>query len=123
MQAASRRESTTMSDSRAVDIDHDAVRAAEATRNVAASADDLIGRIAQSAHSAIDRLADGAVPRVNRLQESMAGAGESLQAGADRARELSDEWAESLRCTVRENPLASIGVALAVGLLLARLAR
>jgi ElaB/YqjD/DUF883 family membrane-anchored ribosome-binding protein len=89
----------------------------------AASADDVIRRIAQSAHETIDRLAEGVAPRVNRLQERVSGAGESLQMRADRAREVTDEWAESLRCTVRERPLAAVGVALAVGLLVARLAR
>jgi ElaB/YqjD/DUF883 family membrane-anchored ribosome-binding protein len=89
----------------------------------AASADDMIGRIAQSAHETIDRLAESAAPHVNRLQESVAGTGDAMRARADRAREVSDEWAESLRCTVRENPLAALGVAVAVGVLVARLAR
>jgi ElaB/YqjD/DUF883 family membrane-anchored ribosome-binding protein len=91
--------------------------------NRAASADDLIGRIAQSAHDTIDRLAEVVAPRVNRLQERVSGAGDSLQVRADHAREVTDEWAESLRCTVRESPLAAVGVALAVGLLVARLTR
>jgi len=100
-----------------------AAEGADALRSGAASADDLIGRIAESAHRTIDQLAEGAAPRVNRLQESGASAGESLQARAERARELTDEWAETLRCTVRERPLAALGVALAVGLLVARLTR
>jgi len=92
-------------------------------RGDAAAADDVIGRIAQSAHETIDRLAETAAPHVNRLQESVSDTGQALQARADRAREVTDEWAESLRCTVRESPLAALGVALAVGLLIARLAR
>ncbi|HEY6511495.1 MAG TPA: hypothetical protein VI032_05925 [Burkholderiaceae bacterium] len=89
----------------------------------AARTDDLVGRFAQGAHQAIDRLAEGAAPHVNRLQESVAGAGDSLRMRADRARDVGDEWTESLRCTVREHPLASLGVALAVGLLIARVSR
>jgi ElaB/YqjD/DUF883 family membrane-anchored ribosome-binding protein len=89
----------------------------------ATSAHDMIGRIAQSAHETIDRLAASAAPHVGRLQESVAGTGDALRVRADRAREVTDEWAESLRCTVRESPLAALGVALAVGLLVARLAR
>jgi ElaB/YqjD/DUF883 family membrane-anchored ribosome-binding protein len=95
----------------------------DAPHHDAASADDMISRIAQSAHETIDRLAESAAPHVNRLQESVAGTGDAMRARADRAREVSDEWAESLRCTVRENPLAALGVALAVGVLVARLAR
>jgi ElaB/YqjD/DUF883 family membrane-anchored ribosome-binding protein len=96
-------------------------RLADAARDTAASTDDLIGRIAQSAHETIDRLAETAAPHVNRLQESLSG--EALHQRADDAREWRDEWTESLRCTVRENPLAAVGVALAVGLLIARLSR
>ena len=86
-----------------------------------ARADDLIGRIAQSAHETIDRLAETAAPHVNRLQENLSG--DALHMRADEMRELRDEWTESLRCTVRENPLAAVGVALAVGVLIARLSR
>jgi len=89
----------------------------------AARVDDVIGRIAQSAHETIDRLAESAAPHVSRLGEGLSGAGETLQARADRAREVGDEWVESLRDTVRENPLAAVGVALAIGVLVARLSR
>jgi len=95
----------------------------DAVQTGAASADDLIARIARTAHETIDRLAETAAPRVNRLQESVSGLGDSLQARADHAREVGDEWAEAVRGTVRENPLAAVGVALAVGVLIARLSR
>jgi len=94
---------------------------ADRSRDTGARADDLIGRIAQSAHETIDRLAETAAPHVNRLQENLSG--DALQMRADEMRELRDEWTESLRCTVRENPLAAVGVALAVGVLIARLSR
>jgi ElaB/YqjD/DUF883 family membrane-anchored ribosome-binding protein len=102
---------------------HDPVQLDDAVQTGAASADDLIARIARTAHETIDRLAETAAPRVNRLQESVSGLGDSLHARADHAREVSDEWAEALRCTVRESPLAAVGVALAVGVLIARLSR
>ena len=60
---------------------------------------------------------------MNRLHESLADTGDTLHARADQMRETRDEWAESLRSTVRENPLAALGVALAVGVLIARLSR
>ena len=96
-------------------------RVADAARDTALHADDLIGRIAQSAHETIDRLAESAAPHVNRLQESLSG--DVLHQRADDMREWRDEWTESLRCTVRDNPLAAVGVALAVGVLIARLSR
>ena len=94
---------------------------ADAARDTALRTDDLIGRIAQSAHETIDRLAESAAPHVNRLQENLSG--DALHQRADEVRELRDEWTESLRVTVRENPLAAVGVALAVGILIARLSR
>jgi ElaB/YqjD/DUF883 family membrane-anchored ribosome-binding protein len=100
------------------DNETDTALGARATR-----VDDVIGRIAQSAHETIDRLAETAAPHVSRLGEGLSGAGETLQARADRAREMGDEWVESLRDTVRENPLAAVGVALAIGVLVARLSR
>jgi ElaB/YqjD/DUF883 family membrane-anchored ribosome-binding protein len=99
----------------------DAAALADAAQDTAAGAEDLIGRIAQSAHETIDRLAETAAPHVSRLQETLSG--EALHQRADDMRELRDEWTESLRCTVRDNPLAAIGVAVAVGILIARLSR
>jgi ElaB/YqjD/DUF883 family membrane-anchored ribosome-binding protein len=104
------------------ETDTDTVLGTRAER-VSVRADDVISRIAQSAHETIDRLAESAAPHVNRLGEGLSGAGETLQARADRAREVGDEWVESLRDTVRENPLAAVGVALAIGVLVARLSR
>ncbi len=93
----------------------------DAARDTALRADDLIGRIAQSAHETIDRLVESAAPHVNRLQESLSG--DALHQRTDDMREWRDEWTESLRTTVRDNPLAAVGVALAVGVLIARLSR
>jgi ElaB/YqjD/DUF883 family membrane-anchored ribosome-binding protein len=86
-----------------------------------ATSDDLMRRVVQGAHATIDRLADTAAPAVSRLQEGVHVAGDKLHAGAEHARELGDEWTESLRTTVREHPLASVAVALAAGVLIARL--
>jgi ElaB/YqjD/DUF883 family membrane-anchored ribosome-binding protein len=96
---------------------------ADGTHESAAHANALIERIARSAHHTIDRLAESAAPHVNRLQEGLTGAGDTLHQRADQMREVGDEWAESLRCTVRENPLAAVGVALVVGVLIARSSR
>jgi ElaB/YqjD/DUF883 family membrane-anchored ribosome-binding protein len=97
----------------------DGAAVADAEKGAAMRTEDLIGRIAQSAHETIDRLAETAAPHVNRLQETLSG--DALHQRADEMRDLRDEWTESLRSTVRENPLAAVGVALAVGVLIARL--
>ncbi len=84
---------------------------------------DLMSRVVQGAHQTIDRLAETAAPHVHKLTQNVNSAGSALHDRADQAREMGDEWAESVRSTVRENPLAAVGVALAVGLLIAKLTR
>ena len=84
---------------------------------------DSFERVVQGAHHTIDRLAETAAPHVQRLQDSVATAGETLHSRAHQVREVGDEWADSLRNTVRENPLAAVLTALAVGVLIARVTR
>lgn len=84
---------------------------------------DLMDRVVRGAHETVDKLADQAKPQLQRLQEGADSASETLHARVDQAREMSDQWAESLRTTVRENPLAAVGTALAIGLIIARLSR
>lgn len=84
-------------------------------------ADDLFSRIVRGAHEAVDRLAGSAAPHVQRLQEGMSTANDSLHTRSDDMRVMGDEWAESLRTTVREHPVAAVATALAVGVLVARL--
>lgn len=84
---------------------------------------EVFERVVQGAHQAIDSLAETAAPHVQRLQQGLSSAGGSLHTRMDHARDVGDEWAESLRVTVRENPLAAVATALAVGVLIARLTR
>lgn len=82
---------------------------------------DLLGTVVQGAHSAIDRLAEAAAPAVHRLQEGVSSTSGALSERAEHVREMGDEWAESLRVTVRENPLAAVATAVAVGILISKL--
>lgn len=84
---------------------------------------DLLGRVVQGAHNTIDRLAETAAPHVERLQDGVASAADAVHSRAGQLREIGDEWADSLRSTVRENPLAALAAALAVGMLVSRLTR
>lgn len=84
---------------------------------------EVLERVVQGAHQAIDSLAETAAPHVQRLEEGLHSAGGTLHTRVDQAREIGDEWADSLRVTVRENPLAAVATALAVGVLIARLTR
>ena len=85
------------------------------------SSSKLLGRIVDGAHQTIDKLAERAGPRVEQLEQSVQGANTALHQRAERARDVGDEWLESMRTSVREHPVAAVGVALAVGMLLARM--
>jgi ElaB/YqjD/DUF883 family membrane-anchored ribosome-binding protein len=91
--------------------------------NGASASPDVLNRVVQGAHQTIDKLAERAAPHVQRLQEGVHTASDRLHTGADDLRVMRDDWTETLRCTVRENPIAAVATALAVGLLIARLTR
>jgi ElaB/YqjD/DUF883 family membrane-anchored ribosome-binding protein len=80
-----------------------------------------VDRAAQSAHEAIDRLAAKAGPAIDRLRGSATSAGETLRAKADQFGQLEEQWVEGARGYVRENPLAAVGIAVAIGLLIGKL--
>jgi ElaB/YqjD/DUF883 family membrane-anchored ribosome-binding protein len=94
--------------------------AAQATGFPAA---DWVERAAGSAHDAIDKVAEKAAPRVRHLQNRLSNAGQRLHGRGDELSARSSEWAESARCTVREQPLTALAIAAAVGWLLGRLSR
>jgi len=81
-------------------------------RTMPTSAPDVVERVAQGAHKTVDRLAESAAPQVQRLQEGMT-------AALDRGGELR----ESLRESVRENPLAALALAVGAGMLIGRVLR
>nr|WP_316639559.1 hypothetical protein [uncultured Roseateles sp.] len=85
--------------------------------------DELVNRVAKSAHETVDRLAATAGPAVERIRRGVDQASDSVHAGADRLSETQQEWTETLRCTVREHPLAALATAVALGVLVSRLAR
>lgn len=80
-------------------------------------------RVVEGAHHTIDRLADSAAPHVRRLQESLDTANERAHRGVEHAREQADVWAESMRGTVRSNPLGALVCAFGLGWLIGRLSR
>ena len=84
---------------------------------------DMLSKVVEKAHATIDRLAKTAAPHVQRLSESATSASDVLHDRAGQARELGDEWTQSLRTTVRENPLATVAAALALGVIIAKLSR
>jgi ElaB/YqjD/DUF883 family membrane-anchored ribosome-binding protein len=85
--------------------------------------DPAIERVARSAHSAVDRVAGTASSAVERMRSGMHGA---MGTVSERMHDLSstrEMWTDNARERVREHPLASVGIALAAGYLIARLLR
>ena len=83
----------------------------------------LLQQAVRGAHDGIDRLAETVTPAVRRLGESVSAAEEALQAKSTQLRNTGDEWVESVRTTVRRNPLACVAAAVALGALIARITR
>ena len=84
-------------------------------------AHDTADRVGKGAHETVDRQADAAPPPLQQSQHNQKETSDVLGQSAEQLLQMGEEKAESLRAVVRENPLASIAVAAAVGLLLARL--
>ena len=85
--------------------------------------DPAIERMARGAHSAVDRVAGTASSAVERMRSGVQGAYGSV---SERMQDLSanrEVWVDGARERVREHPLATVGAALALGFLLARILR
>ena|SRR5215831_17276054 len=83
----------------------------------------MVDRMARSAHGAVDRAADTASSAVARVRSGVTDALSSAGDRMDNLRSSRDEWMESCRQTVRDHPLATVGIGLAAGYLIARLLR
>jgi ElaB/YqjD/DUF883 family membrane-anchored ribosome-binding protein len=98
-------------------------RATDLTPTAGAAAAPLLDSVVRSAHDTIDRVAAKAAPAVERMVSGAQGASDAVHQRVHDAGELSHEWADTLRATVRDHPLASVAVAVAVGVLISRLAQ
>ena len=83
----------------------------------------LMTRVVKGAHETIDHLAERATPPLEQLEHGLAQTGNAMQDKAEKWHARGDEWTESLRGSVRENPLVAVAAAFAVGAVIARLAR
>ncbi|MEO8133362.1 MAG: DUF883 C-terminal domain-containing protein [Betaproteobacteria bacterium] len=86
-----------------------------------ASMHDAIDNVASSAKPALDRMSAGAHQTVEKVAIAASDLAESLGVKADELKDLQDRLTEECRRYVRDNPLASVGIALAAGFLLSRL--
>ena len=80
-----------------------------------------IDRAAETARPAVDRIASTAHQAVDRVAGAATSAAETLDVRADQFRGAQDRFVEDCRDYVRENPMMSVGLAVAAGFLLSRL--
>jgi ElaB/YqjD/DUF883 family membrane-anchored ribosome-binding protein len=91
--------------------------------NAATAASNIVDRLAESAHRAIDRLAQGAGPAVERMRSVASSTVDDMGRKVDDLGATKEEWMDSARTSVQGNPMAAVGIAFAVGYLIARLSR
>lgn len=85
--------------------------------------DDIARKATEKAGPAIDRVAQAAHQTVDKVAQVAGPAADWLNEGTARMKQRQDEMLDLSRDYIRERPLATLGVALAVGYLIGRLAR
>jgi hypothetical protein len=93
------------------------------TGSAAERAHGTVDRAAQGVHQAIDRGAAKVAPAVERLRDTAISASDTIHAKMDDLSSMQEEWVGSMRDQVRAHPLAVVGGAVLVGLLLGRMMR
>lgn len=83
----------------------------------------LLEDAVRGAHDTLDRFAESAAPALRQLGDSVASAADSMNLRTDQLHEARDAWMDEARTTVRSNPLVALAAALALGVVIARLAR
>ena len=83
-----------------------------ATEQTTRHTQQTVDRLSQSAHQAVDRAAGAAAAYAERFGEK-----------GDELMQMPQDWLESAREYVRENPLQAVGIAVAAGYLLRILTR
>ena len=77
--------------------------------------------IAEKTGTTLNQLSDVAQQTVDRVTDAASQAAQRLSVHTDELWELQQRAMDSTRSYVRDHPIAAIGIAIAVGLLLARL--
>lgn len=91
------------------------------TGRYSAAAHEKVDNLAERAHPAVDKLASGAHGAVDRLAEMADATSARVSAGTERFNATRERVSENCSAYVRENPLASLGIAFLAGVVLSRL--
>jgi ElaB/YqjD/DUF883 family membrane-anchored ribosome-binding protein len=85
------------------------------------SAHRAIDRASEAARPAVDKLASSAHQVVDRVAGAATSAAETLDVKAEKLRDVQSRLVDDCSDYVRENPILSVGLAVAAGFLLSRL--
>ena len=86
-------------------------------------AHDVIDKVSDATRPAMDRIASGAHQAVDKIAGAAAQAADALGVKGEQLKKAQVRAMEQCRGYVRENPVASLGIAVAAGYLLSRLMR
>jgi len=84
---------------------------------------EFVEQLGSASTDEVEPMAHPLEDQVQRLQEAAHSASDAVRSQVHHAREVGDEWTESLRGSVRNHPLAAVATALAIGAVIARLTR
>jgi ElaB/YqjD/DUF883 family membrane-anchored ribosome-binding protein len=93
----------------------------DAAERARAAAHSTVDQVADAAQPAVERLAAGAHQTVDKLAGAAGAAAQMMGEKGEQMKLAQERLLESCRGYVRENPIASVGIALAAGYLLSRL--
>jgi ElaB/YqjD/DUF883 family membrane-anchored ribosome-binding protein len=83
-----------------------------------AAVDGKIGQASTNMHKAVDKLADAARPAAGQIASGTQTVLETLGDTADRLKDMQEKAVDSLRSSVKNKPLTTLGIALAAGFLM-----
>jgi len=89
--------------------------------NASATAHSTIDKVSNAARPAVDRLTTSAHQAVDKIADAATTAAESIAVKSEQLKSAHARITEEARIYVRSNPLAAVGVAVAVGFVLSRL--
>ena len=94
-----------------------------AAEHASAMTHDAIDKVSDATRPAMDRIASGAHQAVDKIAGAAAQAADALGVKGEQLKKAQVRAMEQCRGYVRENPVASLGIAVAAGYLLSRLMR
>ena len=87
----------------------------------AAGTHEAIAKVSDAARPSVDRIASGAHQAVDKIADVATQAAETLGVKGGQMKQAQARLMEDCSAYVRDNPLASLGIAVAAGFLLSRL--